>query len=387
MPRKLLTQFYRQEILTLVRRGPMSRADLHDKTGVRLPTVIECLACLEKAGLVQEIKEAGSIRRGRKSFLVGLRPAFRSAIGIDLMGSCAQGARIAFDGSVLAEEALTFGTQPEEALSDLVSTLGRSSPVKMEGVAVSFPGLLHPGSLEIDATTAAAGFTSFAPLAALCRKRAWPLVFHNPPAALAEQEARRHPGVSIALVELDDGIGVSLASCQDSLSIPRVLNGEIGHLPVAGNNRACGCGALGCVETLLSTQRIVEDAREWLGGHRECLLFYLAKKDLANVDFNLLVQAVDAGDELLCGFLGERLSHLVPLLRQIILLYRPDRILLTGKLTRFSGLITRSVTSLRACGGSALFPELRSIPVEVKDWDPLSRARAGAMALFEKYFA
>jgi predicted NBD/HSP70 family sugar kinase len=41
-------------------------------------------------------------------------------------------------------------------------------------------------------------------------------------------------------------------------SHPIPLSGEFGHTPVAGNRRRCGCGALGCLETLVSERGLLE---------------------------------------------------------------------------------------------------------------------------------
>jgi predicted NBD/HSP70 family sugar kinase len=42
------------------------------------------------------------------------------------------------------------------------------------------------------------------------------------------------------------------------LSNPLPLSGEIGHTPVPGNVRSCGCGAVGCIETLVSVRGLLE---------------------------------------------------------------------------------------------------------------------------------
>jgi predicted NBD/HSP70 family sugar kinase len=39
---------------------------------------------------------------------------------------------------------------------------------------------------------------------------------------------------------------------------PLPISGELGHTPVLGNRRPCGCGAVGCVETLVSRRGLLE---------------------------------------------------------------------------------------------------------------------------------
>jgi predicted NBD/HSP70 family sugar kinase len=36
------------------------------------------------------------------------------------------------------------------------------------------------------------------------------------------------------------------------------IGGELGHTPVLGNERRCGCGAVGCLETLTSTRGLLQ---------------------------------------------------------------------------------------------------------------------------------
>jgi predicted NBD/HSP70 family sugar kinase len=43
------------------------------------------------------------------------------------------------------------------------------------------------------------------------------------------------------------------------------MTGELGHVPVLDNDRICGCGAKGCLETLVSRQGLFLSMQESLG--------------------------------------------------------------------------------------------------------------------------
>ncbi|MCA8951178.1 MAG: ROK family protein [Planctomycetes bacterium] len=62
--------------------------------------------------------------------------------------------------------------------------------------------------------------------------------------------ATREGADSFLLVDLGDGIGSTIVSEGRLLGGPLPLSGEIGHTAVPGNDRRCGCGAIGCIETL-----------------------------------------------------------------------------------------------------------------------------------------
>lgn len=64
------------------------------------------------------------------------------------------------------------------------------------------------------------------------------------------------------LVDFGDGLGAAsvIGSALQTGHLP--LSGELGHTPVLGNDRACGCGAVGCVETLVSRSGLTQTSRE-----------------------------------------------------------------------------------------------------------------------------
>jgi len=60
------------------------------------------------------------------------------------------------------------------------------------------------------------------------------------------------------LVDFGEGVGGAIIVEGKPLSNPLPLSGEIGHTPVPGNVRRCGCGAVGCMETLISLRGLLE---------------------------------------------------------------------------------------------------------------------------------
>jgi predicted NBD/HSP70 family sugar kinase len=60
------------------------------------------------------------------------------------------------------------------------------------------------------------------------------------------------------LVDFDDGLGAAAVVGGKVYVSPLALNGELGHTPVVGNHRQCGCGAVGCVETLVSRNGLLQ---------------------------------------------------------------------------------------------------------------------------------
>ena len=60
------------------------------------------------------------------------------------------------------------------------------------------------------------------------------------------------------LVDFGEGVGGAIMVEGKPLYNPLPISGEIGHTPVPGNGRPCGCGAIGCMETLISMRGLLD---------------------------------------------------------------------------------------------------------------------------------
>ena len=69
--------------------------------------------------------------------------------------------------------------------------------------------------------------------------------------ALGELGARPD-GDDFMVVDISDGVGGALMLGGRIYQGALPMSGEIGHTPIPGNNRLCGCGGRGCLETLAS---------------------------------------------------------------------------------------------------------------------------------------
>ena len=59
-------------------------------------------------------------------------------------------------------------------------------------------------------------------------------------------------------MDFGEGVGGAIIVDGKPLANPLPISGEIGHTPVLGNRRQCGCGATGCMETLVSLRGLLE---------------------------------------------------------------------------------------------------------------------------------
>ncbi|NUT39840.1 MAG: ROK family protein, partial [Thermoactinospora sp.] len=133
----------------------------------------------------------------------------------------------------------------------------------------------------------------------------------------AEQWFGEGVGLShFALVTVGVGIGCGLVVGDRVVAGARGVAGEIGHVPVGGDEPPCHCGGRGCVEAVAGTAAILATAREALGR--------------PELTIGEAVELAHGGDERLREVLA-RAAHAVGLAMVAMAnLFGPSRIVVTG---------------------------------------------------------
>jgi glucokinase len=134
------------------------------------------------------------------------------------------------------------------------------------GVMVSVPGLVDE----------AAGKILLCPNLHWCERAdlvaAFQEVFKAPVRLIQESRAlalaevgTRASASDFFLVDFGDGVGGAVVIGQRPYDGSVPATGEIGHTPIAGNERQCGCGNRGCLETLIAERWLVQSLVETTG--------------------------------------------------------------------------------------------------------------------------
>jgi predicted NBD/HSP70 family sugar kinase len=271
----LLRQMNERSVLAALQaQGPLSRADLCRRTGASGPTITRVVASLIEARLIEEIDEAEPRQRlGRPGKIVRL-----ARTGVCVLG-CVIGAKqtelvvATLDGDVDPQSVRTFATPTkyEDVVAECVRTvrdLMRRRKATVLGMGLSVPGLLNrregrsivsPNAHQFDGRNLGHDLrerlqTDVVVLQechALCR---------------AEQTYGAARGVAdFAMLDISEGLGLGVMHGGRILEGHSGLAGELGHLTVELNGRACGCGNVGCLETVATDSALVAVMTERLG--------------------------------------------------------------------------------------------------------------------------
>jgi predicted NBD/HSP70 family sugar kinase len=256
----------------LLRRGIATRAELAKAGGMSQPTAGKIIDELSTAGVVEELTGVNEVRgrpqvgRPGKQLRLSQSPARLVVVELGV-----ERTRLAAVPAALPDDErwdVEFKTPNSEAtwrqrLRQHAAALSIRRPW---GVMVSVPGL-------VDETT---GKILLCPNLHWCERAdlvtAFQEVFKAPVRLIQESRAlalaevgTRASASDFFLVDFGDGVGGAVVIGQRPYDGSVPATGEIGHTPIAGNERQCGCGNRGCLETLIAERWLVQSLVEVTG--------------------------------------------------------------------------------------------------------------------------
>ena len=259
----------RMVVATLRAQGPRTQAALARATGLSTGTVSSIVRELETTGLVAT---ASTISSGRRSVEVRLAPDPRVVVGVDIgrthMRMLGWDAGRRAWGEQLVQ--LAPGHEPFETLplaAEMLDGLLHEHRVDRSRVlccGVALPASLEPVTGRVVQASVLPNWAGVDLGDALRDALGVPVVLENDAnlGALAHYGAGGHAGAhSLVYVKVATGVGVGLAFDGSLYRSTTGITGEIGHVPVVDNGELCYCGNRGCLETLVSTRRLVGDLR------------------------------------------------------------------------------------------------------------------------------
>lgn len=262
----------RKVVRALLSVGTASRADLARLTELSQPTagkiVDDLLAAsvLEDAALgFEALSRAERPKIGRPGTMVRLnRSRVRFlAIEIGVVRTRAAYLPVAAQREDQWTHELPTPKSPEELVAKLSKTFPNDPSTPLDAILVSMPGVVD------EATGRSLLCPNLRWMERVNISRLLRGVFDAPTVVVQENRAMAlgqlaldPDGDDFLLVELRDGVGGAAVVRGRLYNGPLPLSCELGHTPIIGNDRKCGCGATGCAETLLSQSGLIASFAE-----------------------------------------------------------------------------------------------------------------------------
>ena len=339
--RQMMRDVNRSVVLDLIRDGgPLSRSDLARRTSLSKPTVSEIVASLVRDELVHEVgKGVATAIGGRRPVLLEFNASSQAFVGIHFGVNTTTVAVADGAGRTLATRSQTSvrgaPRRSLRAVAHMIDAACAAAEVprsQLRSAAAAVPGL-------VDRTTGTCvvapnlGWRNVAVQKEIEDLLGVPAGAYNiaQAAAVAEGRIGAAKGArSFVWVYVGTGVGAAVVSEGRLFYGVRGFSGEIGHCPVADDGPVCGCGRIGCLETVASGAAIARSAHIALRGKRRTILRHilapLTAEDVALAaqegDAVALTVLAEAGE-----FLGRGISYLVNVLN-------PEMVVVGGRVSR-----------------------------------------------------
>ncbi|MGB9601473.1 MAG: ROK family transcriptional regulator [Limisphaerales bacterium] len=265
-------------IYRLQRMGAASRAELAKELGLSQPTVGKIANQLLKQGVIEVVRSAKSfkaekeeeepVKIGRPGILLRLNrkdPRFLCIqLGVD--ETCLAASPIGIDSEDKWQIRVPTTDSAQGWLKQLKAAEQQLQQKNFWGILVSVPGIVDEASEKV-IFSPNLHWTEKVNLPSII-KQVWdaPVVLLQEVRALAlGHQSLEGENEDFFMIEFCEGVG-GAAVVNGKLYTNRLpISGEIGHTPIRGNQRKCGCGAVGCLETLVSTRGLLTSFSEATG--------------------------------------------------------------------------------------------------------------------------
>lgn len=247
---QLIKLLNRSDVLSLIRKkGPISRADIAEVTGLSRPSISSIVDKLISADLVKEVGR-GPSSGGRRPIMLKFNACSYFIIGALFEGSTLSAVVTDLEGQILANGKTRISkvrgheavTKVADFLKDLYD-LHKFPKEKLLGVGIGIPGVTWPKTGTVSLAPSVGWIKDFPLKQALEEKLNTPVIIENDvnTVALGEMWKGAGQGVkNLAVFHVGTGIGAGLIT---SGRLYRGFNGsagEIGYFPIGAGSSNVG---------------------------------------------------------------------------------------------------------------------------------------------------
>ncbi|MEM5520827.1 ROK family protein [Sulfitobacter sp. AS59] len=382
------TRPLRQQVFEQVRAaGHMPRMDVARTLDISPGSVTTITSDLITRGLLQEVEDnQRGPSRGRPPIALRVAPCSRFVIGMKLSDERHTAILLDLAGTVIAEAHLASGALRQtttEVLAE-VSTLIRKLLQKagqthdsISAIGIGLPGI-------VDAQT---GIVQWSPVLTdtniplrekLAQELDLPVSLDNDTnlLTLAELWFGAGRGTSnFVVVTIERGVGMGLVLNNRLFRGALGPGMELGHTKVQLDGALCRCGQRGCLEAYVADYALVREAGTALDSDPRA-------SSSAVTMIETLYEEANAGNEAALAIFRRAGRFLSVGLANIVQLFDPERIILSGERMRYDYLTT---DDMLAEMNSMILPAGRTpTPVDIHAWSGSVWAKgAAALALSE----
>jgi predicted NBD/HSP70 family sugar kinase len=366
----LLRRMNERRILeTIQMAGEMSRADLVRKVGISPPTVSKLVRTLLQMRVLEE-SDATAVAPGRPAKVLRLaRKGKRIVAAVLDIKECSI-TITGLDGEIQPDRVVRFPTPAsyKQLLEKLTRGIGKLAGHGKDNIAalgISLPGLIDRRRQQVLLSANLHLLDGQCPGKDLHAKTGIPVILLNETDALclAERAYGQARGLEdFALVDAAGGLGASVVSGGELLNGNNGLAGEIGHITVDVRGKTCGCGNVGCLETV---------------GCDSALLAIISKKIGHAVDMDEVIRLAQSGKLNISAEVEQTLEYLAIAIAAVVNIFNPSVVFVQARMLEIrEGMFQRVLDLVKR---RALGPSLAECRILQASGSKLKSAVAGTI--------
>lgn len=269
----LLRRINERRVLELIQQlGPASRAVVGRASGMTAPTVSKAVDSLIKLGFLEEdLPLETTVGRPGKVLQLASRTA--NVLGVVIDSRRGWVISSGLEGKISPERMRSFEVPNNyTALLDVIELhareLTKEFGIEPRGVGVSVPGLVNSTRHEVLFSPNLRLLDNQKPGVDLSARLGVPCVMLQESHALclSERMYGEARGVeNFAMLDVSTGLGLGVMIGGEILSGQSGLAGELGHITVDPQGHLCGCGNLGCLETVATDSALARQVSAKVG--------------------------------------------------------------------------------------------------------------------------
>ncbi len=264
-------------------------------------------------------------------------------IGVDLGGTNIAAGIVDLDAKKIVKKKSIKTNAPRscEAICKDIDALCRDL-CRMQGIEmkqIKWIGAVAPGIVKDGNVVFAANLgwknVAFRKLLATATRR--PTFIANDANAAAYAEALWGAGEganSLVAITIGTGVGGGIVINRAIWEGTNGFAGEIGHMPISTDGRACSCGFSGCLEAYCSATALVKETKRIMGLYPESLMWKLCDGDVERVNGKTAFLAASKRDYAAKLVVNSFIDHLAICVSSIINMFQPDVICIGGGVSR-----------------------------------------------------
>ena len=332
----------KQVVEAVIRKfGPVSRAKIHEMTGIRPSATSQIVRQLLRERRVLEAGvEQGHL--GRKGVLLeqNNRFGYVAAVEFDDEKVVAGITDLKPEITHVASAPTILDQGARGLIHQLLDTIKRAiresgiDPKALVGIGIADPGLVDSRS-GVTVTSSTIGFWKDIPLKEIfeCEYDLPVLVETRTRAKTVTEQMEAGEGVeTMVYVDYGTGIGAGLFVDGRLLYGQGSAAGEFGHTHIVEDGPACNCGSFGCLEAIAGMRAVEARLRRALadGGHTE--LLEMAGGDPGRITGWMVFEGASRGDKISVNIVAEVGRYLGLGIANLVNLFNPAVVVLDGTL-------------------------------------------------------